>query len=358
MVTSRWTALAATAGGLSVGAGLVHATAAGSHDGDLAALLALAAVVQVVLGLAVAVRPGRRTLGALGAVNLSLVAVWAASRSTGLPLVEGLAEPEAVGLQDITAVLMEAVAAGAAFVALGSRARARVGNFSPLWAIAIVPALLGMTAGHTHTPGHTPAGEEHHPVGVESVAPGLAGHPVFSGADTSRSSEAELSAAKDLIEQTRQAVSTEFPDEAALVEAGYRSIGDGFPITRFRHFVNASYLGDGRELDPARVESIVLDTSAGASQVVSAMYILELGKTMADAPQLGGELAAWHDHQNLCWDGSSTRLAGILVNGRCVPGGTLRATPPMLHVWLADHECGPFSGVDGHGSACGVHGAH
>ena len=32
------------------------------------------------------------------------------------------------------------------------------------------------------------------------------------------------------------------------------------------------------------------------------------------------------------------------------PRGTLRPTPPMMHVWLTDHPCGPFSGVEGHGA--------
>lgn len=83
-------------------------------------------------------------------------------------------------------------------------------------------------------------------------------------------------AAKRLIEATRASVAARLPDEAALLAAGYRSIGDAL------------------------------------------------------------------------------RLAGVLVNGRCFPSGTLRPTPPMLHVWLADHPCGPFAfaGIEGHGGGC------
>ena len=73
---------------------------------------------------------------------------------------------------------------------------------------------------------------------------------------------------------------------------------------------------------------------------------------MADVPDVAGELTVWHDHQNLCWDRSGLRLAGLFLNGRCFPGGTLRATPPMLHVWLGDHPCGPFAGIEGHGGGC------
>ncbi|HET7719957.1 MAG TPA: hypothetical protein VFK43_08325, partial [Acidimicrobiales bacterium] len=161
----------------------------------------------------------------------------------------------------------------------------------------------------------------------------------------------ELEAAKRLIESTRAAVAARFPDQAALLAAGYRSIGDGL-VTPFDHFIKAEYLQDGRELDPERVESVVLERTPAGWRVASAMYILEAGKTMADVPDVAGELTAWHDHQNLCWDRSGLRLAGLYMNGRCFPGGTLRATPPMLHVWLADHPCGPFAGIEGHGGGC------
>jgi hypothetical protein len=76
--------------------------------------------------------------------------------------------------------------------------------------------------------------------------------------------------------------------------------------------------------------------------------------TLADAPDLAASLTTWHDHQNLCWDDSG-RLAGIVVNGQCRPGGTFRPTAPMMHVWLTDPPCGPFSGVEGHGAEGCVH---
>ncbi|MCA1671889.1 MAG: hypothetical protein LC799_06675 [Actinobacteria bacterium] len=142
-----------------------------------------------------------------------------------------------------------------------------------------------------------------------------------------------------------------FPDQAALLAAGYRSIGDGL-VTPFDHFIKPDYMQDGRELDPERVESVVLERTPAGWRVASAMYILEAGKTMADVPHVAGELTVWHDHQNLCWDRSGLRLAGLLVNGKCFPAGTLRPTPPMLHVWLADHPCGPFAGIEGHGGGC------
>src|SRR5204863_5529549 len=158
--------------------------------------------------------------------------------------------------------------------------------------------------------------------------------------------------ATKLLTTTRVALA-KFPDEASVVAAGYVWIGDGRRPGAFQHFVNRDYLVDGRELDPNGIESIVLQVQPdGTKRIASAMYILSPGKTLADAPDIAGTLTPWHDHQNLCWDETGTRLTGILVNGRCVPGGTFRGTSPMMHVWVDNPPCGPFSGIEGHGGAC------
>jgi hypothetical protein len=338
------------AGALTLGAGLAHAAAAADHAGHEAAVVvfALAAVAQVVIGAGVLVRPSRRLLvGAIG-LNAGAVLAWTVSRTAGLPMLEGLAGREAVGAADVATTVAELVAVVAAVLAGRAPAVGRR-RLSPALLLAVVPALVGLAVPSTHP--HVDAGEVaagHAHAGAQDA---LASDPVFSGADTSHASAAELEAAKRLIESTRAAVAARFGDQAALLAAGYRSIGDGL-VTPFDHFINAEYLQDGRELDPERVESVVLERTPAGWRVASAMYILEAGKTMAEVPDVAGALTVWHDHQNLCWDRSGLRLAGLLVNGRCFPGGTLRATPPMLHVWLADHPCGPFAGIEGHGGGC------
>ena len=138
-----------------------------------------------------------------------------------------------------------------------------------------------------------------------------------------------------MLDRTRAALAA-FPDEASLVAAGYKSIGDGRRVGSFEHFVNGEYRADGRELDPAHIESIVTSLQPdGTKKIVSAMFIAEPATTMETVPDIGGELTPWHDHQNLCWDDNG-RLAGVLVNGVCRPGGTFRGTAPMIHVWVDD----------------------
>ena len=347
----RMSAMVGLAAALTAGAGLVHAAAAGAHSDDrtMVLLFAACAVAQVLVGVAVIVASSRSALASLAVVNLACAGAWAATRTTGLPVVAGMAEPEAVGVQDLTAALMAFGAAAAALLAIAVGSRTRGRGFAPLWVLAVVPTLVGMTAPHTHA---GDAGDHH------EVAVGIAADPVFAGADTTHISEAQLIAAKDLIERTREAVARRFPDRAAVVGAGYRSIGDGFPFSRYEHFVNAAYLTDGRELDPEHIESIVVQGVGASTRILSSMYILERGKTMADVPDIAGELTSWHDHQNLCWDESGTRLMGTFLQGRCRPGGALKPTPPMLHVWLQDNECGPFAGVEDHGTVCNAHHDH
>jgi hypothetical protein len=197
---------------------------------------------------------------------------------------------------------------------------------------------------HSHSDAHA----HDHAVALDDAAP------VVSLAD-SRLTEEQRSRAISLLVSTRAAMLAHFPDRATVEAAGYQWIGDGRRAGGYEHFVKQEYLTDGRALDPDHIESIVLQRQAdGSETVVTAMYILERGSTMADTPDIAGSLTAWHDHQNLCWDGNG-RLAGIYVNGQCRPGGTFRPTAPMMHVWLTDPPCGPFSGIEGHGSVDCAH---
>jgi hypothetical protein len=392
----------------SAAAGLVHATAAGTHTGDrqLVILFALTAVAQLVWAAAALLRPVRWVLLTGVALNGAAALAWVLSRSFGLPLIDSLSQPEEVGAQDLIAAVLAGLATFASLLALANPVRRRAHAVPALIAAAAVFALAvpamavehGNGASHDHGDGtieaddHTNEGDgeltreerreqrraerqarreaeegeggngeggeegtdDGHDHGGSGGSGGDAGGdesgagPIIS-LDDPRVSEAQRAAAQGLIDTTTAAMSA-YSDTTSVEAAGYNSIGDG--RTGFEHFVNFGYLTDGVELDPARVESIVFEvTDDGSKQLVSAMYILGVGKTMANVPDIAGDLTTWHDHQDLCWDGEG-RIVGLFRNGACRPAGTLVPTPPMLHVWMVDNECGPFAGIEGHGEAC------
>jgi hypothetical protein len=365
---STWLCVAAAG---SAGAGLVHAAAAGSHNDDaaLAWLFAVTALLQLGWAAVVLFRSGRALVVSGIVLNGACVAAWALSRTVGL--VGPLAGVEDVGTADAAAAVLATLACVAALGALCVRSTSTRLDIPVLVvsSVAILALVVpAMAAPHTHShddgdhvhtdlasapahsDAHAPPGSHAHgdAVAVDDTAP------IVSLGDA-RLTEAQRARAISLLVATRAALLAHFPDRSSVEAAGYVWIGDGRRAGGFEHFVKQEYLTDGRELDPDHIESIVLQRQAdGGETVVTAMYILERGKTMADAPDLAGSLTPWHDHQNLCWDGNG-RLAGLYVNGQCRPGGTFRPTAPMMHVWLTDPPCGPFSGVEGHGAAGCAH---
>jgi hypothetical protein len=347
----------------SAGAGLIHAAAAGSHadEATLAWLFALCAVAQIGWAAAVLYRPRPAVIVGGIVLNAGCVVVWALSRTVDLGGPFGSVEQ--VGFQDLLAAVLAGVAVAGGLIARFGRRRVVRRLDAPAVGAACVIVLAlavpAMAATHSHSEGHAhdhPAtgvgGDTHaHAHAETGFATDATGGPIVS-LDDPRLTTAQRARAERLLESTRTAM-TSFPDEAAVVAAGYQWIGDGRRPGGFQHFVNRNYMRDGVELSPNHIESIVLRVNAdGSKSVVSAMYILDPGTTLAEAPDIAGTLTPWHDHQNLCWDESGTRLAGIFVDGQCRPSGTRRGTAPMMHVWVDNPACGPFSGIEGHGGSC------
>jgi hypothetical protein len=370
-VTTCSTPLLTTAALASGAAGLVHAAAAGTHTGDgvMVALLAGTAAAQLGWAALAVARPGRPT-AALGVVlGAVLVGAWLASRTTGWPVIGALAEPASVGTQDSIAAVLGTLSAVLAGLAAAGLTAPRLLRSAPVGVALLALAVPGVMADHDH--GHDGAGdhattgggevtaEPGHPVDDDhadgEVAAGGDGHaaePLISLTDT-RLTTAQRQAAQTVIDDTVVGMAP-YRDVASVEAAGYVSIGDG--RTGYEHFVNFAHLVDGTDLDPARIESVVFEVYPdGTRQLASAMYILSPGMTMDDVPDIAGGLTTWHDHQDLCWEG--TRVVGTIgPDGTCATG-IFRPTPPMLHVWMLPHECGPFAGLEGaHGSGC-AHGA-
>lgn len=209
-------------------------------------------------------------------------------------------------------------------------------------------------AGHQHSvasnnsSGSSATGEHTHDPSTPSAEPT---GPIVSVNDP-RLSPTQQAAASNLLTASRSTIAS-LPNTSALTAAGYVSVGDS--SGGLQHWVNDSYMHDGRELDPNHIESFVVNASSG--RTVGAMYTLEPGKTMANVPNIAGELTTWHVHQTICFSNTQIwHFVTFATNNSCPNGSTPRAVPPMMHVWSDDPPCGPFVGTEGHGtSSCGAH---
>ena len=371
----------------SVAAGLIHAAAAGSHTelATLSMLFAITALAQIGWGAAVLVRATPPVIITGLGIHLAALGAWVTSRTVGLSAVEGLEAGQAIGFQDGLAAgfALLALLAGTLVVApvrVAPIGQAAVPALIALMAFATVPAMAqphdhgdhdhgddtalaaGETAavgdehahgdGHAHDDSHADGDHDRHHAEDDEPLPTaeeLGYEPSFVRFLDDAESPAARERAERLIIETTEAMKA-FPDEAAIQAAGFISIGDG--ATGWEHYINVQRIIDPRVVDPDDIESIVLKVNPdGTKEVASAMYLMPFGTTMADVPDIAGDLTEWHDHQDLCWEGS-TVVGRVDANGQCARGD-FRATQPMLHVWMIEHECGPFAGIEGsHGSGC------
>ncbi|MBA3289636.1 MAG: hypothetical protein H0U21_16770 [Acidimicrobiia bacterium] len=406
----------------SVGAGVIHALAAGIHSEhpSLARLFGLVAAAQIIAGLIALARGGRLVLAGLAAINLGSVAVWGVTRISGISWISGLETAEDPQFLDSVCAGLGAVAAVAAVAAIATMRTKprRVGLGLPATAVGAVtvvamlfgagqvhehdhvdePAADGTIAadGHVHTgdehADHTPAedaaaattgtiaadghahtdeaatdghshGDEvsadevatdHSPTDDPSAWP-RAWDPAqeidFSGVEGV--SPAQERRAERLVARTLEDL-PQFADVTTIGGLGYRSIGDA--STGHEHYVNIDYIGDDAFLDPTRPESLVYRVDGEHRTLVSVMFIAN--QTAIDDPQLvnyGGPLMQWHVHENLCWavgdDGVPVVVGVTDADGNCAPGSVnAGGDNPMVHVWIAPHECGPFAALEGHGA--------
>jgi hypothetical protein len=366
----------------SLGAGAIHAAAIGAHAGERQTVVTFLVVAVLQLGWgALALVRNDRWLVLLGAaVNAGIVAGWAMAKTSGINFIDGLEPTESVQLADGAAAALAAVAAVAALASTVDRR----GLLSALPArAALTLGLVALTiAGLNTTGNHSHGGGEGHAHGEDAAAPHEHGgdasgpsttHTHDGGTDehedephveakpydpakpidlsgTPGVTEEEQARAENIIAVTLADL-PRWADPAAAEADGFRSIGDG--VTGYEHYVNWAYLNDGKVLDPDHPESLVYRHEGGAKKLVSAMFMLEPGKTLDDVPELGGPLTQWHIHDDLCFtdDPVQPRVAAITS-----VGGTCRAPlkkfdpVPMIHVWIVPHQCGPFAALEGVGA--------
>jgi hypothetical protein len=206
--------------------------------------------------------------------------------------------------------------------------------------------------GHDHDPGPTdPGGDQghEHPGGDPTGHPYTATLPVDLSGFPGVTPE-QQAAAERLVTDTLVGLPPRFADRDTAVSLGWMPVGDAF--TGDEHLVNWALLTDGRVLDPAYPESLVyrVDPITGDRVLEAAMYELELGQTLADVPDVGGPMMQWHVHQDLCWVGEPGQYQVYSTSAPgnpCPPPSFRLESPPMIHVWVVPHPCGPFAALDG-----------
>jgi hypothetical protein len=399
----------------SIGAGAVHGAATGIHaeHRQLAQLFVLLTVAQLGTGLWALVRPVRAAAIAVVAANSLAVGGWLLTRLTGISWIDGLEVREAPQFADTACALLGAVAAGAALAAwlVGWRPAHRTRLWLPAVATAAL-AIPAMWSGGTHLHAHDDgsahahdataagsegaAGAEDHgsdhphdttvdPVTGDTVAHAHQDDPVAAagwprpwdpavGIDLSGvpgvSADQQLRAAQ-LIEDTMRELPRWASTDTAIAD-GYRSIGDS--RTGVEHFIKGSLIQDDVMLDPTQPESLVYAVDGDTRTLTGAMFIASARPT--DDPSLtdwAGSLMTWHNHGNLCWDLVDGKPAVVGVTdaaGACTRGINTGGANPMVHVWIAPHQCGPFAALEGQGAGqsavpeaqrmdmCGEHQGH
>jgi hypothetical protein len=347
-MTHHRTTLTSVAAIASLGAGAIHATAAGAHSEHRAAVVAfvLTAIAQLGWGAWALGRAGR--LGYLlgAAINAAALGGWVLAKTSGIGFVAGLDARESAQFADTVAAMLAAIAIAGALAA-GRPAQSPSGSptmrgvAAVATAALVIPAMVATTS-HSH-PGHD------HPQAV----PYLATLPVDLGGVPGVSDE-EVADAEALVTESLQKL-PRFADIATIVAMGYRTIGDA--DTGFEHFVNWELVSDGRVLDPDYPESLVfiVDSTTGEKVLGAAMFMANSGDTLDTVPTLGGTLVQWHIHNDLCFQGEDNAwlVADVISPGLECPPATFRlaqSVVPMVHVWIVPHECGPFAALDGDGA--------
>jgi hypothetical protein len=172
----------------SIAAGVVHLLAASAHT-EHAPILGFfvgAGIAQILFGTAViSPRPHSLLLRSGALMSVGLIGVWAASRISGLPFVEGADHAEPIGVKDTAAVALEllVVIGALALVAggrwLSMRLRMTERHLAPLaaaTALIIAPGIVVPAHHHPHVHGET--GHSHSEVlaAAHVHGEGAAGH--------------------------------------------------------------------------------------------------------------------------------------------------------------------------------------
>jgi len=298
-------------------------------------------------------------LGIMG--NAAVVAVYLASRTTGLPFGPDKGHTEQFGALDVVSALLElALIAGCAALlwrpSLADRPVRRRTGIAAIASMAAIPAAVIAATTAVMTPGwggpEGPAGMAARMTSLSSAAapgaqPGMGDMGTTDGlpdmrmyGSTAPATAAQVIAAGQLIKATDASLAR-YKNVQAAFAAGYTYV---LKTNGEEHLLyngnNPAYAG----LNPQHPSSLVyaINVPHHAPILLGAMYI---ENDRVNGPQIGGGLTRWHSHLTVCENGKPTVAGfGVQLRGTCNPA-TWRDqyTGQMLHVWVVPYPGGPFS---------------
>lgn len=167
-------------------AGGAHLAALPAHRGEgiaVSGFFLAAAILQVAAATTILRGAGASVRAVIVLGNVSMLALWAWSRTVGVPIGAHSGLPEHVGPLDVTAVVAQAIAIGAVLVL--SRTRSRASLVRPRLGLVVVVLLVALggarlqPASHqdeNHEPGSPIAAADHAPTDPPSIDGTAADH--------------------------------------------------------------------------------------------------------------------------------------------------------------------------------------
>jgi hypothetical protein len=338
----------------SIAAAAIHFAVVGDHF-DVGLLHGLffvtVAWAQVLWALAVLVapRPAVLTAGIVG--SAAIVAVWALSRTVGVPVPPDPWSPEAVGVADLVATGLELVVIAGGVVALSrprTVAASTVAAGSVTVAIGLALALIGSAAianigehGHAHAAEPAGGAEHEHAAGHATGESGSGAH--SDGHVTVAPGEIDP-AQIDLVRRAMRP----YQDVDMAFEDGWETEHEDWPEVGSHFYRGSDWTGPF----PAKPGVDLLDPeflmyskllSGDEWELIAVAYVADKAVYPEPPAELSG--AEWHEHKWTCMvDGEEleeddvgpvSRAECDEMSGTWSPGGVW-----MTHVWFIDNPAG------------------
>lgn len=327
---------------------------------------ALSGWFQLAVAVLVLVRPTLWLLRTVIAVNLALIAIWAFSRTVGLPVGAHAGQVETAGFVDLACIGFEAALVLASAYLLVRPATARRWNTSALVVASIVPVgILVMTTAAVASPGAAQHGHGAEVTAGDPLHAGAAGHDHATPAAAAAAAghdhgglaghdqDAEMQPDKPLDDVTRKQVADQLVAARDAADR-YPTVGDARRAGLMLAGGNAPGVGAHYQLMSAEtLKALNPDGTVNAGHPSTYIY----GGTLDDAPLVGlmyssltdgapegfaGPNDHWHRHSNLClkYEGGIINVPFApdrdVTREQCdgVQGRFMEKTVWMVHAWV------------------------